>query len=164
MTLSTLIRTALLTTLLSSAPAWAVHECPTGMSTEACDVCTELATDLCVEDAATQYNLCAELWGAAPALVELICQPELSNDMSDCTQHLGDFDFDGAIVALDDLGECDGGGTIEDLCPCTDDWANHGKYVSCVSQAANTLVADGVLTAGERKDTVRAAARSQCGK
>jgi hypothetical protein len=163
MSSSIITRAALVISLFVSVPAWASYEC-VDMTQQACSVCTDLATDLCFEDAAAQYNMCAELYAGSQILINAICQPKLIIDNSDCAAHVGDFDFTGTIAALNDLGECDGGGDIDDVCPCDDPWTNHGQYVSCVAQAANDLVSDGALTKDERKDTVRAAARSECGK
>jgi len=55
--------------------------------------------------------------------------------------------------------------TISDICPCDGgDWKNHGQYVSCVSGAAEELLAAGVITEKEKGAAVFAAGRSDCGK
>jgi hypothetical protein len=95
-----------------------------------------------------------------------------------------DFDDDGQGDACDLDGDGDGindasdrcldttpgevadadGCAIAQLCPCDTPWKNHGKYVSCVAQAAEDFV-DGGLVSGPEKDAiVSAAGRSQCGK
>lgn len=46
--------------------------------------------------------------------------------------------------------------SIDQLCPCQGQWKNHGRYVSCVSQAAKDHP--------NRSEIVSEAARSNCGK
>ena len=89
-----------------------------------------------------------------------------------------DSDVDGDEVAnaadaceLTPLGEFVGsiGCSIEQLCPCdaprqsTDPWKNHGQYVSCMTKAAQSFAADGVISDNEKSDLVNAAAQSSCG-
>jgi uncharacterized protein YegL len=63
----------------------------------------------------------------------------------------------GAIV---DANGC----AIAQLCPCVNNWNNHGAYVSCVSHAANDFVAAGLITNAQKGAIVSAAAQSSCGK
>jgi hypothetical protein len=51
-----------------------------------------------------------------------------------------------------------------DPCPCDNDWANHGEYVSCVAHYTNTLVQAGTLSHQDRASIVSSAAKSSCGK
>jgi len=53
-------------------------------------------------------------------------------------------------------------GDISKLCPCNNNWKNHGQYVSCVAQAKNSLkneYSDEILS-----KAVSEAAQSDCGK
>lgn len=56
------------------------------------------------------------------------------------------------------------GCSIADLCPCANDWKNHGAYVSCVSHTAEDFVTSGLLTEAQKDATVSAAGQSNCGK
>lgn len=68
---------------------------------------------------------------------------------------------DGAIVNR--LG-CSGAQAIELVCPAGDEYKNHGQYVSCVSNAAEAAIEDGLLTDEEAEEIVSAAAHSNVGK
>lgn len=58
-----------------------------------------------------------------------------------------------------------GGATVQDLIDqCAVGVANHGDYVSCVTDLANYLNSGGVITNKERAAIVSAAARSDIGK
>jgi hypothetical protein len=63
----------------------------------------------------------------------------------------------GAVV--DDVG-C----SVDQLCPCENEWKNHGQYVSCVSNATNELVEAGIITEDEAGVIKSAAGKSDCGK
>ena len=67
-------------------------------------------------------------------------------------------------VTWDPSTGCSGVQWVEFEAPCGGSWANHGKYQSAVVKAANTAVAKGLLTTGERAAIVRTAAKSSCGK
>jgi hypothetical protein len=56
------------------------------------------------------------------------------------------------------------GCAIAQLCPCNNNWQNHGKYVSCVTHAASDFLAAGLITAAQKGAIVSAAAQSSCGK
>jgi len=43
-------------------------------------------------------------------------------------------------------------------------WTNHGQYVSCTAQSAQSFVAEGLITSAAKDALVSAAAQSQCGK
>jgi len=57
-----------------------------------------------------------------------------------------------------------------ELCPCagprdtTQSWKNHGQYVSCVAEASQSFVRQGLITPAEKGAIVSAAGRSSCGK
>ena len=82
----------------------------------------------------------------------------------------GDDDNDG-VGDTDDLcsatpGEvlvntdgCDGAGLIAILCGDASDYAVHGAYVSCVAQAANAAVRDGLISPNEKSRFIRNAAK-----
>lgn len=61
------------------------------------------------------------------------------------------------------------GCSIEQLCPCdaprqsTEPWKYHGQYVSCMTKAAQSFAADGVISDNDKSDLVNAAAQSSCG-
>jgi hypothetical protein len=57
-----------------------------------------------------------------------------------------------------------GGCSVDQTCPATSTWKNHGAYVSCVTQAANTLVAQGRITGAQKGAITNAAAQSNVGK
>ncbi len=56
------------------------------------------------------------------------------------------------------------GCSIGQLCPCENDWENHGGYVSCVAHISEAFVAEGLITEDEKDAIVSQAARSSCGK
>lgn len=58
----------------------------------------------------------------------------------------------------------EGGCSIAQLCPCDSDWGNHGKYVSCAAQAAESFLEKGLITESDKDGIVSDAAKSACGK
>ncbi len=84
-----------------------------------------------------------------------------------------DTDIDGDGVE-NDLDECDftevddivneTGCSIGQLCPVDDDYKNHGKYVSCVANAAEAFLDAGIITEDEKCAIVSEAAKSDVGK
>lgn len=86
----------------------------------------------------------------------------LANDDDDCDGVTNDAD------ACPDTAEGDvvdaTGCAIAQICPCDDDWKNHGQYVSCVAHATNDFVADGLLTGAEKGVIQSEAGASACGK
>lgn len=98
-----------------------------------------------------------------------------------------DFDGDGAgdLCDLDDDGDgvldvtdacpatgpgevvssqgMDQGCSIADLCPCDNDWKNHGAYVRCVAHTSGAFVDVGLITDTERGVIVAEAGQSDCG-
>jgi len=89
-----------------------------------------------------------------------------------------DIDGDGVLnetdqcefTALGEIVDPDTGCPLDQPCPCegphgsTSPWKNHGKYVSCVTQSAESLVQQGLMTEAEKDDIVSSAAESDCGK
>lgn len=90
-----------------------------------------------------------------------------------------DADIDGDGV-LNESDECEftpvgiivdpsNGCSIEQLAPCegprgtTEDWKNHGKYVSSVAHATNSFVEQGLITEAEKDIIMSEAATSDCG-
>jgi hypothetical protein len=53
---------------------------------------------------------------------------------------------------------------IGDACPCVSTWKNHRAYFSCIANATDALVADGLLTETEKDVVVSDAAQSGCGR
>ena len=72
-------------------------------------------------------------------------------------------DADDACIG-DPAGPVDATGcSVAQLCPCDNEWKNHGSYVSCVSQTAESFLDDGLLTEAEKDDLVSQAGPSSCG-
>ena len=95
-----------------------------------------------------------------------------------------DFDNDGAgdVCDLDDDGDgvadnvdsCPStlpgeivdatGCSIADVCPCENNWKNHGAYVKCVAHTSEDFVELGLITEEEKDAIVSSAGQSNCGK
>ncbi len=81
-----------------------------------------------------------------------------------------DADQDGVCGDIDNcpntpLGEVvnASGCSIDQLCPCENDWQNHGAYVSCVAKTALSFHSSGLIDACESGSIISEAARSDCG-
>lgn len=59
---------------------------------------------------------------------------------------------------------CSGAQLVALACPAGGSYKNHGAYVSCVSKAAESALAAGLLTSAEKDAIVSAAAQSSIGK
>ncbi|MCP4930906.1 MAG: hypothetical protein GY912_02885 [Candidatus Marinimicrobia bacterium] len=98
------------------------------------------------------------------------------NDVSFLCSHV-DIDDDGVP---NDIDECDftplgeviepsTGCAIEELVPCegprgtTEDWKNHGKYVSTLAKTLNSFVEEGLITEEEKDAIMSEGASSDCG-
>jgi hypothetical protein len=57
----------------------------------------------------------------------------------------------------------EGCSVVESLCPCDDEWKNHGAFVSCMAQAYEQLVFEGQITEPEKDVLVAEVAESSCG-
>jgi hypothetical protein len=55
------------------------------------------------------------------------------------------------------------GCSIDQLCPCEQQWRNHGRYVSCVENAAEDFAAASLITEEKQDAIVSEAAQSSCG-
>ncbi len=79
----------------------------------------------------------------------------------------GDDECPGTILGA--LVDPANGCSISQLAPCegprgtNQPWKNHGKYVSAVAHAAQSLVELGLISESEKGDIVSAAAQSECG-
>lgn len=62
----------------------------------------------------------------------------------------------GEVVATD-------GCSVNDLCPCSNSWKNHGAYVRCVAHASEDFVVAGLITDVEKDTIVSTAGMSICG-
>jgi len=62
------------------------------------------------------------------------------------------------------------GCALVQLCPCegprgmVTSWRNHGKYVSCVANSANSFETSGLISSAQRSNLVSMAGQSNCGK
>ncbi len=63
----------------------------------------------------------------------------------------------GALVNAD-------GCSIEQLCPCDGPWGNHAEFVNCMKRVTREFFNAGLIPESERRERVRAATRSDCGK
>ena len=97
------------------------------------------------------------VWGIFPTntLASLAQVAEIAFDAAPASVDDVDADSDGVI---DDVDACVG--TIDDYCPCDDDWANHGKYVNCVED----FVAVCSMSEAVRGEIISEAAHSTCGQ
>ena len=92
------------------------------------------------------------------------CDPDDDDDGVDDVDDVCAGTPAGAVV--DPANGC----SVEQACPCdgprgsSASWRNHGKYVSCVAHAANTLVELGLITESGKDAIVSEAAQSDCGK
>ena len=57
-----------------------------------------------------------------------------------------------------------GGCSINQLCPCSGPWKNHGAYEKCVKDVAREFQKERLITHEERKQIVKEAEKSDCGK
>ncbi len=85
-----------------------------------------------------------------------------------------DDDNDGVLDAVDaclvvlgntpDTSVVDATGcSIADLCPCDNNWKNHGAYVRCVAHTSEDFLEAGLITEAEKDAIVSAAGQSTCG-
>jgi hypothetical protein len=56
------------------------------------------------------------------------------------------------------------GCSIAQLCPCDGPWRNHGEYVEHILDHAWQFYRDGLISVAERRDIIRDAATSDCGR
>lgn len=81
-----------------------------------------------------------------------------------------DIDSDGVIDLLDQCPDSDAtlvgvdGCTIEQRCPCDDDWDNSAQYVNCVANTLNGMFSAESIDADRRAEMQLAAAESDCGR
>ena len=86
-----------------------------------------------------------------------VCDPDDDND--------GVLDEDDSCQSTPDSEVVNSSGcSIGQQCSITDNWKNHGKYVSCVSHAAEELVDEGKISEEEKDAIVSSAAGSSVGK
>ena len=110
----------------------------------------------------------------------LVANPDQADFDGDGAGDVCDNDIDGdGVVGNDDVCEFTAIGELIDpatgcsigqLCPCegpqgsSEPWKNHGKYVSCVSKAANQLKKAGLITGAQKGQITSEAGQSECGK
>ncbi len=75
-----------------------------------------------------------------------------------------------AFTPLGEIVDPANGCSIDQLNPCegprgtTEEWKNHGKYVSSVAKSANSFLEQGLITEEEKDEIMSNAASSSCGK
>ncbi|MCL7487734.1 MAG: thrombospondin type 3 repeat-containing protein [Desulfobulbaceae bacterium] len=120
-----------------------------------------------------------------------VCDPDADNDGIDDNEDncplqynsdQADFDGDGIGNVCDNDADSDGiaegdqcpftaayqlvngaGCSAQDLCPCDNQWRNHGAYVSCIARTVESFWLDGLITEAEKDEMVAEAAQSECG-
>jgi hypothetical protein len=82
-----------------------------------------------------------------------------------------DTDRDGVPNNLDQCPDTPPGATVNtqgcsipQLCPCDGPWRNHGEYVRSVTDHAWQFYREDLISAAERRDFIRDAATSDCGR
>lgn len=65
-----------------------------------------------------------------------------------------------ALGATVDSAGC----SLAQLCPCSANWKNHGKYVTCIVEAVDHFIAEGRVAQDDKGAIVSPAAQSSCGK
>lgn len=104
------------------------------------------------------------------------CQYDVNPDQADFDQDgagdVCDADTDGDdVIDADDecLGTAVGevvdstGCSIDQICPCVNNWKNHGGYVRCVAHTSDDFLMLGLITGEEKDYIVSTAAQSECG-
>jgi hypothetical protein len=110
----------------------------------------------------------------------LVANPDQADFDSDDAGDVCDNDIDGdGVLGNDDVCEFTVTGELIDpatgcsigqLCPCegpqgsSGPWMNHGKYVSCVTKAANDLMRRGLITGEQNGEITLEAGQSECGQ
>jgi hypothetical protein len=110
----------------------------------------------------------------------LVANPDQADFDSDGAGDVCDNDIDGdgvlgnddvcEFTAIGELIDSATGCSIGQLCPCegpqgsSEPWKNHGKYVSCVTKAANDLMSQGLITGEQNGQITPEAAESDCGQ
>jgi hypothetical protein len=85
------------------------------------------------------------------------CDPDADNDNVSDESDACLWTPLGAVVNSD-------GCSIAQICPADNVWKNHGKYVSCVSNTAETFLDAGLINEAEKDATVSEVAKSDVGK
>ena len=91
-----------------------------------------------------------------------------AGEVTDCGG-IEDTDADGVADTEDMCPASEGvlvdatGCSIDQYCGC-DDFRNHGGYVSCTARTAEAFLQDQLITQREKRNIVRTAAKSSCGR
>jgi len=92
-----------------------------------------------------------------------VCEaPCIDDDGDGVCENTGEDNCPDTIPGADvDAAGC----SIAQHCPCDDPaWKNHGKYVACVSNTAESFLDAGLITEAEKEAIISVAGRSECGK
>ena len=120
---------------------------------------TRLSTDLSSCGAVTSSFLQKFVGGTHPSLLRL---EQLVGDDDADDDRVDDAADDCPSTAPDEIVD-QTGCSIADLCPCDNNWKNHGTYVSCVAHATEDFVVNNLLTEAQKDAIVSAAGQATCG-
>lgn len=91
---------------------------------------------------------------------------DTSADDDDDTSNPADDDDDTSSADDDDedpgIQMCEE--SVDSACPCEGEWQNHGKYVTCVTQAAQGCVTAGLINPSDKGGIISERAQSDCGQ
>lgn len=109
--------------------------------------------------------------GVVQAALEEQCDDGNRTDGDGCSEGclFEDGDFDGVVDLVDHCADTEetlvgtDGCSIEQRCPCDDDWDSNAQYVSCVANVLNGMFAAELIDADTRAQIQLTAAESNCG-
>lgn len=110
--------------------------------------------------------------GVVQAALNEQCDDGNRTDGDGCSEGclFEDSDVDGVVDLVDHCGDTEetlvgtDGCSIEQRCPCADEWDSNAQYVSCVANVLNGMFAAELIDADTRAAIQLAAAESDCGR